>query len=276
MAALMALEEAGLSDAFDHVIGSSAGAINGAYFLAQQAKLAVTVYLDDISNKRFINFLRLKKTVDIDYLIDEVLKRHKALDVEKVRAARSLLHIILTDYEACQPFTVTNRDIHVDLMEALRATAAMPLLYNRSIQIGGRHYIDGGVSDLLPLHKAIELGCTDILVVLTCPPGFRRWRLRGATRLLIGALMRTHPRQMKAALLSEDARFNRAMDWIEDPKTAPRGARIAAVFPSNVGKMVSRVTANRRLLLACALMARNDARVALKLPPKMDDPWKSS
>ena len=78
MGALMALEEAGLGKAFDHVVGSSAGAINGAYLLAEQAKLAVTVYLDDISNKKFVDFWRLSKVVDIDYLVDEVLSVRKA------------------------------------------------------------------------------------------------------------------------------------------------------------------------------------------------------
>ena len=34
MAALMAFEELGMSNVFGHVLGASAGAINGAYFLA--------------------------------------------------------------------------------------------------------------------------------------------------------------------------------------------------------------------------------------------------
>src|SRR5579871_2481947 len=44
-----ALEELGLVTAFDAVYGSSAGAINAAYFLAGQARLGTTIYFEDIN-----------------------------------------------------------------------------------------------------------------------------------------------------------------------------------------------------------------------------------
>ena len=50
-----ALEELGLTHAFDAVYGSSAGAINAAYFLAGQARLGTTIYYEDINNARFID-----------------------------------------------------------------------------------------------------------------------------------------------------------------------------------------------------------------------------
>jgi hypothetical protein len=53
-----ALEQLGLTDAFDAVYGSSAGAINGAYFLAGQANLGVTIYSEDINNRHFIDLRR--------------------------------------------------------------------------------------------------------------------------------------------------------------------------------------------------------------------------
>ena len=53
-----ALEDLGLVDAFDAVYGSSAGAINAAYFLAGQARLGTTIYYEDINNAEFIDLAR--------------------------------------------------------------------------------------------------------------------------------------------------------------------------------------------------------------------------
>src|SRR5881409_3801152 len=51
-AALMGLEELGMTEAFDEVYGASAGAVNAAYFLARQAAYATTAYYQKINNTR--------------------------------------------------------------------------------------------------------------------------------------------------------------------------------------------------------------------------------
>jgi predicted patatin/cPLA2 family phospholipase len=273
MAALSALEEAGLGGAFDQIFGSSAGAINSAYMLAEQAHLAVTVYLDDISNRKFVNFARLKRIVDIDYLVDGVLKRNKKLDVAKVMASRSELHIILTDVESSEAHTVSNRDQSLDLMEALRATAAMPILYNKRVAVGAGHYIDGGLRDAVPLLRAIEAGCTDILVVLTREPAFRRRRPHPLMRIVEAPFLGGYSEATKKLILAEDEVFNRSMEILIKPEMIDFGGRITVVYPSDMTRMVSRVTSDRRKLLDCALMAREDMRSALGLPPVHDNPW---
>ena len=56
--ALAALEKEGLTGAFDYVIGSSSGAINGAYFVAEQTRAGIEGYCDNLSNHKFINLRR--------------------------------------------------------------------------------------------------------------------------------------------------------------------------------------------------------------------------
>jgi predicted patatin/cPLA2 family phospholipase len=274
MAALMALEECGLGGAFDHVLGSSAGAINGAYLLGEQAALAVTVYLDDLSNNKFVNFFRLSKIVDIDYLVDDILKGKKALDIPKVRRSLSLLHIFVTDAETGQEVDITNRDEHLDLMEAIRATSALPLLYNRKIRVGLRSYIDGGLVDSLPIQKAIDLGCTDIVVVLTRLPGYRRDGIPIPFNFLTRAILRKNfPEIIARRCVEEDAFFNNAMKLIERRQELADRVRIVLVAPSDMNHMVTRTTKNRPELLRCALMGRNDMRRAMGLEEARDNPF---
>jgi len=258
MAVLMGLEEMGFSQAFDHVVGSSAGAINGAYFIAQQSRVAVSIYLDDLSDKRFVNFSRLKKIVDIDYMVDDVVKKEKPLNADNVRNSFATLHTALTDYHTAQAVYVTNKDKEVDIFETIRATAAMPILYNKTVRVNGSNYIDGGIVDGIPLFKAIELGCTDLIVVLTRKPDFRRKAPSFLIRLLEEPFLRKYPPLLKKRILEEDKFFNKTMDYLETYNNRNSPIRIMIIYPGDMSKLVSRTTKNRDELLRCALMGRND------------------
>jgi predicted acylesterase/phospholipase RssA len=146
MAALAALEEMGFGQCFDHVAGSSAGALNGAYFITGQASYGVETYIHYLSRKVFVNPFRLKKVVDIDYLVDHIGKKARPLHLHKLHSAHTTLHISLTESTHAQTRYVTNRTPGIDIWEAFRATAAIPLLYNKSVKVGDGHYVDGSIS----------------------------------------------------------------------------------------------------------------------------------
>ena len=96
-AALMALEDLGMTEVFDEVYGASAGAVNAAYFLAGQAALATTIYYQKINNTRFIRRLWHRKIVDIDDLFDSIIAGERPLRVDKVLTSRSPLFITIAD-----------------------------------------------------------------------------------------------------------------------------------------------------------------------------------
>lgn len=106
-----ALEEEGFHDAFDSIHGSSAGACGGAYFAARQAPLGTTVYYEDINNRQFIDLLRwvrFRPIMDTDFLINEIMRKRKALNVETLVAAPGLMHIVLTDIDALKSSSISN------------------------------------------------------------------------------------------------------------------------------------------------------------------------
>jgi predicted patatin/cPLA2 family phospholipase len=165
--AVATLIEYGLTNAFDHVIGSSAGALHGAYYLAQDQETMRHTYTDDLTNKNFVNVLRLDKKVDIDYLVDMVLKHKRPINMDKLLQAKSKLHILLTDAKTGKKVVMSNHKKFAEIYEELRATSALPLLYDKRVLVQGNYYIDGGVADLLPIDVAVKLKCTDIVVVMT-------------------------------------------------------------------------------------------------------------
>jgi predicted patatin/cPLA2 family phospholipase len=173
MAALEVLEELGMRDAFSYVIGSSAGAINGAYFLAGQAQESLSIYYEELAGREFVSLRRFWKIVDIDYLVDDVLKRQHPLNENAMRAAPASLLTVLTDAESAEATTISNRVPGVDIYELFRATAALPGLYNRKVPIGERRFVDGGVADLVPVSVAFTRA-KQAVVLLTREAGYRK------------------------------------------------------------------------------------------------------
>jgi predicted patatin/cPLA2 family phospholipase len=262
MAALAALDEAGLRNSFDLIVGSSAGAINAAYFLAGQADEAVDLYVDHLSNRNFVNPSRLWKIVDIDYLVDVALKRYLPLDTNALRSSPTLLEIILTDASTAKPKVVTNRD-DFDFYEIIRATAALPGLYNKRVAVGDGHYVDGGTVDSLPLPQALDYGSKIVLAVVTRRPSYRRLGHGRMYRGVSRAMMRGQSSAIKKVIGKPDSAFNSSMDALERGEVGD--TRIFGVFPSDAAKLVGRTTFDRSMLLECAAMGRRDMREALSM-----------
>ena len=214
MGALAALEEMGFNQCFDHLAGSSAGALNGAYFITGQASYGVETYIHYLSKKSFVNPFRLKKMVDIDYLVDHIGKKARPLHLHKLLSAYTTLHISLTESSHAQTHYVTNRTPDIDIWEAFRATAAIPLLYNKSVKVGDGRYVDGSISTRIPVRRIVEFGCHYVVVILTMPHSHRI-----ASTNALASIAHTG-RPLGTTAPRSDRRFS-AKTWTITPRRLP-------------------------------------------------------
>jgi predicted patatin/cPLA2 family phospholipase len=253
---MVPMEALGFTEGFDAVYGSSAGALNGAYLLANQAAFGASVYYRDVANRRFVNFLRPRKVLDMDFVFDDVVGRRSRLDVARVRSNRTPLHVVLTDARTGEELVHSSHEPGIDLLAALKASAAVPILYGRPVALNGSHYVDGSLVDPLPVERAIRDGCTDILVVLTVPRSYRvrppgtlerrvvrRW-LEPVSPALVEAWFRRHEATDRALHLIEGRAARQ--------KAGP--VNIVAVFP-HPSRTVSAFTIDARRLKRAALDA---------------------
>jgi predicted patatin/cPLA2 family phospholipase len=265
MAALAALEDEGLRDAFSVVVGSSAGGINGAYFLAGQGNDAVKIYSEDLSGKRFVTPWRFWRIVDIDYMVDIALKVHLPLNIAAMRAAHAHLYVVLTDAETAKAKVIDMRDERVDPYEVFRATAALPSLYNKRVEVGDRRYIDGGIAKNVPLTASVGLDADEELVVLTRPLSYRRSG-HGQAYRFVGRLSAVgHSASVKALIGAPDPAYNDVMEELEAQDLTQPQARWP-VWPSDPSRLVERTTSDLALLRDCAAMAREDMKALLARP----------
>jgi len=247
--ALIALERLGLTSAFDEVYGESSGAINACYFLAGAAALGGRIYLEDLTSLRFINPLRRGKILDMDFLVDEVMTRITPLPVERVMQSRSRLFVSITNARDGTGRVVDVKKETPPLFTLLKATAAIIPLYNQSVFLEGVPYADGGITDPIPVTKAINGGCTHILVVLTRPTDFLAKPFRGIERVILERwLRRWDPRFVHAFFNVRYRRYNEARALAFGHVALPPGVAIAVIAPSGAVRPVRRTTISRRRL----------------------------
>ena len=150
----------------DILVAGSGSAGTGAYFCSGQLKSIENIWGNLLSNKKFLNFLRIHKIMDIDFLIDEIFKKLDPLDVKKLQNSKINFQIAATNYNTGKvKFFSDFRKI--DIFEVLRASKAMPVLYRKKIKIKKDKFSDGRFSsriDLL-LQRAIFLGAEKIIAI---------------------------------------------------------------------------------------------------------------
>jgi predicted patatin/cPLA2 family phospholipase len=163
---VVALGHLGLAEVFDEVYATSAGVMNAGYFLSGQADMGITIYFEDLTTGRFINPFRFWKIVDVDYLIDEVAAIKKPLDVQRILNSPTRLYATVMN-ERGQPSLIDTKLTKTPFLTILKAALAMPVLYNRTVEVEGKNCMDAGLRVPFPLQQAIENGCTDILLLLS-------------------------------------------------------------------------------------------------------------
>ena len=168
----LALAHLGLSGLFDDVYATSAGVMNAAYYLSRQEDIGISIYFDDLATRAFYNPWRCWKVLDVDYVMEDVVKGRKRLDLDRLRQSPSRFHVAMLDRSTGEGVVVDTGLAKESTYTVLHAALSVPVLYNRPVMVAGRPCMDGGLAIPFPLRHAIADGCTDILVLLSHPVAY--------------------------------------------------------------------------------------------------------
>ncbi|MFZ2755827.1 MAG: patatin family protein [Atopobiaceae bacterium] len=152
------LQERGLGDAFSCVLGTSAGAINGANFRSRQIGRMMRDTLAYRDDKRFMSLYALAKTGSIagnDFLYHEVQEVLDPFDWDAYNARRLPLWAVATDIVFGVPAYLEIGRLPDD-MDKIRASASLPVV-SEVVQVDGHLYLDGGTMDAVPVEAALGL-----------------------------------------------------------------------------------------------------------------------
>jgi predicted patatin/cPLA2 family phospholipase len=192
-----ALERRRLLDCFDLVVGTSAGALNAAAFLAGVVEGCLEAYHAAFATRRFINPYRLligRAAIDVAFVLDHADERLDAARHSRTVASRIPLHCIAVDVDTALARDLTDLRTEEDLRCALLASSRMPWIGGGPVEFRGRRWLDGGLAEPIPYQAAVRLGATHALVLMTRPLGVSRTPPpRLANRILERRLRRLNP-----------------------------------------------------------------------------------
>lgn len=171
---LISLERLGLRDSFDAIYGTSVGAGNGAWFLANQLDSAVNMYYKKLNNLSFINpfrILRKRPMLSINFLEEELNKIYP-IDFNEIKKSGVELKILAArvDKKDGNPLILLSdfKD-QSDLLDAMRAGVNVPFVAGKPYKYRGMQLWDGGIIERVPLPSAIKDGCTHVLTLVNEP-----------------------------------------------------------------------------------------------------------
>lgn len=175
----------------DFVVGTSAGALNGAYFCAHPDRLETLAQIW-INTKREDVFPGSKLTWALHVLfggdglvsntpLTETVKKHLTKDAPTFADLQIPLYVTTADLVSAQ-LIVYGDDKSAPLLEPVVASAAFPLVIE-PVLFDGHQLTDGGVVAYAGVEIAIQRGATEIYVIDLSPIVPRSEPLHGIGRV---------------------------------------------------------------------------------------------
>lgn len=217
---------------FDMMLGTSAGAQNLSAYVCGQVGYARRVITRYTTSKLFFNplrFVRGGNLIDLDWLVDITAQELPlAMDVgEKLFASGREFYMCACRSDDYTPdYFAPTAENWTDI---IKASSAIPGLHRTGFDLDGISYLDGGISDAIPVREAARRGAQTIVVIRTVPSQMtytpqwlkriERWLTDSALQPLI-TIMHRHEESYRAT-----------QDFIENP---PGELNIVEIFPPHV------------------------------------------
>jgi predicted patatin/cPLA2 family phospholipase len=264
-----AIERLGFTDAFDLVVGASAGALNGAALLAGVARAGADSYHGTLAGSReFLRPLRLlagRPALNVRWILEHASEGLDADRHERALASAIGLRCVAVDVETAQAVEFTGMRTREALWDALLATSRMPWVGGNPVEVDGRRYLDGGLAAAIPVASALAAGATHALVLQTRPEGVPR----SSGSALADRLIERHLRRLNPALVglyrARVGDYERVVADIARRSEAPGDEPpfVLGLRPPAGSPLISQLERNAGRLAAAAADAERLAAAAL-------------
>lgn len=160
---------------FPCVCGVSAGSLCGINYLSKQIGRTAKVNLDYVNDKRYLSLRSLikdKMIFNFDFLFGEISHKLVPLDYDAFYNSEQNFVAFTTDCQTGKS-VAHEKNICEDILTACRASSSMPLL-SKIVELEGKEYLDGGVSNPIPYQWAFENGYEKVVLILTRDIHYRK------------------------------------------------------------------------------------------------------
>lgn len=235
------------------VYAVSAGACHACSYLAYQHGRAYSTNIDYLHDKHYCSIYSLLTTGDLfgaNFLYHELPEKLYPIDNEAFLHTPSEFHAVVTNCLTGRVEYPIVRDLFRDV-DYVRASSSLPGV-SRFVMLNGVPYLDGGISDAIPLRRSESDGHTKNVLVLTRDRSYRKET--SAVTPFLKIKYRAYPALIELLEMRHLA-YNAQLDYIREAEAAGRAFVIAPTVPLKLGRMEK----NREKLNEIYLLGQNDA-----------------
>lgn len=240
---------------FSSIYGVSAGACHMCSYLSKQSGRALDISIDYLDSRKYCSVESLLTTGDLFnvgmcyHLIPDYLYPY---DYEEFNKYPGKAYSVVTNIATGRPEYMRIRDMKADI-DKIRASASLPLV-SRNVKIDGKYYLDGGISDAIPLQKSIMDGNRKNIVVMTKEEGYVRKPTDKTQLALIKARYLKYPKVYEL-MAKRHIQYNDTVDYIYRLKESGQ----AFVIRPKQASAVGRIEKDKEKLLALYKEGYTDA-----------------
>ncbi len=197
-----------------NVVTVSAGAYAGMNYVSGQKGRLIDAVIKPLEKEKYMGaatFFKKGTFFDMDYLFDEVPKTQAPFDFETFKSSTIRFLMSTTD-------CVTGECVYHDKFKSeehfwklCRASNSLPFI-SRITHIDGKSWLDGGVSEAIPIAKALEEGMEKMIVVLTRKSDYRK-KYRPLYMFFIRIVYRKYPALIKTIAKRSD-NYNASLEQV--------------------------------------------------------------
>ena len=162
------------------VVGVSAGTLFGVNYVSKQRGRALRYNLKYINDKRYMNvksWLKTGNLINKDFTYYKLPFQLDVFDNKTFKESPINFFATVTNIETGEAEFVKIKDAYKQ-METLRATSALPFI-SEIIEVGDKKYLDGGISNSIPVDFFEKQDFDKVIVILTRPITYRKEKTMG-------------------------------------------------------------------------------------------------
>lgn len=202
---------------FPYYIGVSAGSANIISYLGGHKGRTLRFYRDYSCRAEYMslkNWVKNKAYLDLNYIYTTLTKEggEDPLNFEVMRSHNCDFYIVTTDAVTGKTEYLDYRNVAKNDYYELKASSCIPIVCP-VVEKDGREFYDGGLSDPIPIRKALSDGCDKVVVTLTLPKDYHKSHKAPAG--LYKSMLKKYPESAKLMYSMID-KYNAELDYIKE------------------------------------------------------------
>lgn len=160
---------------FKNIYGVSAGACHACSYASRQRGRAFEINTRYRGDKRYAGLYSLVTTGNYfgkEFQLNEIPNHLNMYDYEAFKNSGVNFYAVATNCDTGSAEYLKIDDMKKEI-DKIWASSSLPMI-SRIVEIDGKKYLDGGVSDSIPVSRAIKDGNKKVIVVLTRDVNYRK------------------------------------------------------------------------------------------------------